>query len=177
MLNATVSGSFHRHMSRIYETVGSLTDAGVKVLSPADPRVVDHHGEFLFVASDLVRSIRLVQDRHIACISVSDFLWLVAPDGYVGTSAAVEIGAAIAAGVEVFCDSEVRDVTLQQYVRRVGNIAECIDVVRARPKLAGGQTNFLVDPVEKISEAQAVLEDLRLQFVRPERNNPISVER
>src|SRR5258708_39801180 len=101
MLTATVSGSFHRHMLNIYDTVGSLTEAGVKVLSPADPRVVDYRGEFLFVASDRLRSIRLVQDRHFSCIAASDFLWLVAPDGYVGTSAAMEIGIAVAAGVEI----------------------------------------------------------------------------
>jgi len=84
MLTATVSGSFHRHLTAIYTAVGELREAGVDVLSPADPRVVDHIGEFLFVASDRLRSIHLVQDRHLECIANSSFLWLVAPDGYVG---------------------------------------------------------------------------------------------
>jgi hypothetical protein len=76
MLTATVSGSFHRHLVGIYTAVGDLRAAGVNVLSPSDPRVVDHLGEFLFVASDRVRSIRLVQDRHLQCIGASTFLWL-----------------------------------------------------------------------------------------------------
>jgi hypothetical protein len=67
-LNVTVSGSFRRAMSAVQDAVYRLTDAGALVLSPADPRVVDEFGEFLFVASDRVRAIRLVQSRHLAAI-------------------------------------------------------------------------------------------------------------
>jgi hypothetical protein len=73
-LKATVSGSFHRHMPAIYDAVGELRARNVTVLSPSDPRVVDNLGEFLFVASDKLRSIRLVQDRHLQAIRASDFL-------------------------------------------------------------------------------------------------------
>ena len=41
MLFATVSGSFHRHLHAISSAVADLTALGVKVLSPADPRIVD----------------------------------------------------------------------------------------------------------------------------------------
>src|SRR5580700_10490514 len=109
MLNVTVSGSFHRHMPAIYEAVGELRALGVNVLSPSDPRIVDHIGEFLFVASDRLRSIRLVQDRHLAAIRASDFLWVVCPDGYTGPSTSLEIGTAIALGVPVFSTSAALD--------------------------------------------------------------------
>ncbi len=59
-LAVTVSGSFHRHMTMIGAAVQELASLGVRVLSPADPRVVAAQGEFLFVASDPVRSVRLV---------------------------------------------------------------------------------------------------------------------
>src|SRR4051812_2224864 len=102
MVTATVSGSFHRFMIEIEEAVRSLSEIGVKVVSPADPRIVDAIGEFLFVASDRVRSIRMVQDRHLDAIAGSDFVWLVAPDGYVGQSASMELGFAVANGVPIF---------------------------------------------------------------------------
>ena len=44
MLTAAVSGSFHRHMPAIYTAVGELRALGVKVVSPEDPRIVDHIG-------------------------------------------------------------------------------------------------------------------------------------
>ena len=81
MLKASVSGSFHRHMPAIYDAVGGLRALGVEVLSPSDPRVVDHLGEFLFVASDKLRSIKLVEDRHLEAIRASDFLWVCALTG------------------------------------------------------------------------------------------------
>src|ERR1700686_4162645 len=98
-LRAAVSGSFHRHMEAITRAVHELAALSVRVLSPADPRIVAAQGEFLFVASDRIRSVRLVQDRHLESIRAADFLWLVCPDGYVGSSASMEIGYAAAAAV------------------------------------------------------------------------------
>ena len=126
MLTATVSGSFHRHLTEICTAVGELREVGVSVLSPSDPRVVDHLDEFLFVASDRVRSIRLVQDRHLQCIGASTFLWLVAPDGYLGSSASMEIGYAIARNRPIFCANAPSDATLKQYVRVVPGIHAAI---------------------------------------------------
>ena len=105
MIRASVSGSFHRHMSAIYTAVHELRAAGVDVLSPSDPRVVDFFGEFLFVASDRLRSVKLVQNRHFEAIRSSDFLWVVSPDGYTGPSTSAEIGAAHVLGVPVFSPS------------------------------------------------------------------------
>jgi len=64
-------------MTAIYQAVTELDDFGVSVLSPADPRVVEQIGEFVFVASDKVRSIKMVEDRHLECLRASDFCgWL-----------------------------------------------------------------------------------------------------
>jgi hypothetical protein len=122
VLNVTISGSFHRHLAQIEADVLECRELGVQVLSPADPRVVGAVGAFLFVASDPVRSVRLVQDKHLEAIRASDFLWLVTPDGYVGQSASLELGFAIAAGVPILSTSVPDDLTLRQYVGIVPNL-------------------------------------------------------
>jgi hypothetical protein len=155
MIRATVSGSFRRHMNAISTAVQELADLRVKVLSPADPRVVDSFADFLFVASDRVRSVRLVQDRHIESIRASDFLWLVAPDGYVGQSASMEIGFAVAAGVQIFGRDLPRDLTLRQYVTRVQTPSEVLRSIRPAANAAQG---FLIDPHASIEEAHTILE-------------------
>src|ERR1035438_3372174 len=119
MLTGAVSGSFHRHMGVITAAVHELASLSIRVLSPADPRVVAHQGEFLFVASDRVRSVRLVQDRHLESIRAADFLWLICPDGYVGQSASMEVGFAAAIGVPIFSTHAPSDLTLRQYVNTV----------------------------------------------------------
>ena len=159
MLKATVSGSFHRHLGAVQLAVDELLDAGVKVLSPADPRVVDARGEFLFVASDRVRSIRLVQDRHLECVRRSDFLWLVAPDGYVGQSASMELGFAIASQIPVYCEHLPADLTLRQYVQRVPSLWFVLDRHEAHPRAERPDT-FLIDPHASIGEAHDVLDRL-----------------
>ena len=159
MLRATVSGSFHRHMCAIYEAVGDLRLRGVEVLSPSDPRVVDHVGEFLFVASDRLRSIKLVQDRHLEAIRASDFLLVVCPDGYTGASTSGEIMAAAVLGVPVFSLSPASDITLGQYVRAVHDIAEIPSLIGSRARVAHGG-HVLLDPERSIDAAMDSLQKL-----------------
>ena len=165
MLTAAVSGSFHRHMEAITRAVHELAALSVRVLSPADPRVVAHQGEFLFVASDRLRSVRLVQDRHLESIRAADFLWLICPDGYVGQSASMEIGYAAGAGVPIFATREPSDLTLREYVTVVPTLSEVVRSVenRARPRRWEG---LLIDPRASVEEAHDTLERVRDALTR-----------
>jgi hypothetical protein len=156
MLTATVSGSFHRFMAEIERAVHTLARLQVKVVSPEDPRVVDSAGEFLFVASDRVRSIRMVQDRHLEAIAASDFLWLVCPDGYVGQSASMELGFAVANGVPVFATALPADLTLRHYVQKVLNIESVL--ARIRTSRRDRPAAFLINPHASIETAHELLE-------------------
>jgi hypothetical protein len=167
-LRATVSGSFRRHMAAVQEAVYALTDAGAEVLSPADPRVVDSFGEFLFVASDRLRTVRVVQSRHLAAIKASDLLWLVTPDGYVGPSAAMELGVAMMGGVPVYCDTPPDDLTMRQFVAVVSNVSEALTKVRLG---ATGQDHYagpgvLLDPDQAVEEGHAHLEAIRRMLLQ-----------
>lgn len=160
-IRVTVSGSFHRGMDEIQSAVGMLIDAGVTVLSPADPRIVDSFGDFFFVASDRRRTIKTVQDRHLAAISASDFVWLIAPEGYVGISGAMEVGAAVNQGVPVFGSTPPNDLTLRQYVSVVPSVIQAISIIlmgssrRHPPGLLldpNGGAERLHDRVDRIRE-------------------------
>ena len=164
-LKATVSGSFHRHMEVIAAAVQDLASLSIRVLSPADPRVVAYQGEFLFVASDRVRSVRLVQDRHLESIRAADFLWLVCPDGYVGQSASMEVGFAAAVGVPIFSTHAPSDLTLRQYVTTVPTLAEALRTVAtdSRPRRKEG---MLIDPHASVEEAHHILERVEALLTR-----------
>lgn len=166
MITAAVSGSFHRHMEAITRAVYEFASQGVRVLSPADPRVVAAQGEFLFVASDPVRSVRLVQDRHLDCIRAASFLWLECPDGYVGQSASMEIGFAAGAGIPIFATSAPIDLTLREYVRIVSSTTEAVALAHAldRPKPIEG---LLIDPHASIQQVQETLEKIEEALTRP----------
>ena len=149
-------------MPDVQSVVERFTDSGVLVLSPSDPRVVDSFGDFVFVASDQVRRLRTVQARHLAAIAASDLLWLVAPDGYVGQSAAMEIGFAVAHKVPIFCASVPTDLTLRQWVVSVPSEADAVRRVRqttSRP--AGPEVSLLLDPLPSIEASHVDLEVVR----------------
>jgi hypothetical protein len=165
MLNATVSGSFHRHMGAITTAVHELAALSVRVLSPADPRIVAEQGDFLFVASDPVRSVRLVQDRHLECISAANFLWLVCPDGYVGQSASMEIGYAAAVGVPILATQTPTDLTLRQYVKIVPTLAAAVRMVAASPHRRRPE-GILIDPHASIEEAHHILDKIGTVLTR-----------
>ena len=156
-LKAAVSGSFHRHMVAIGAAVEELSSHSIRVLSPADPRVVAAHGEFLFVASDRVRSLRLVQDRHLESIRTADFLWLVCPDGYVGQSASMEVGFAAAAGVPVFSTRAPGDLTLREYVVIVPTLLEAVRKIEISSPFRRRE-GILIDPHASVEEAHEILE-------------------
>lgn len=163
--SAAVSGSFHRHMEAITWAVRELATLSVRVLSPADPRIVAAQGEFLFVASDRVRSVRLVQDRHLDSIRAADFLWLVCPDGYVGQSASMELGYAAAAGISIFATRAPSDLTLREYVTIVPTLSDALRRVEAisRPRRSEG---VLIDPHASVEEAHHILERIEAALTR-----------
>lgn len=165
-IRATVSGSFHRGLDDVQAVVASLVDAGVDVLSPADPRIVDAFGEFLFVASDRQRKIKTVQDRHLAAIGASHFVWFVAPDGYVGLSGALEIGSAVAQGVPIFSSTPPNDLTLRQYVSVVSSVREAVATVLTHMRDAS-VPGLLLDPDGAANRVHDHVERIRKHLLAP----------
>jgi hypothetical protein len=166
-MRAVVSGSFRRHLATIQETVEALTEAGVEVLSPADPRVVDEFGEFLFVASDRLRSIRAVQSRHLTSIKSADFVWLVDPDGYVGQSASMEIGFAIACGTPILTQSAPNDLTLRQYVSTVSSITDALRSLAERGGSRADSPTLIVDPPHVATQLHLAIDQLERRLTGP----------
>lgn len=162
MVKATVSGSFHRHMTPIAEAVQNLQALGVEVLSPSDPRVVDQDGDFLFVASDKLRSRKLVEDRHLEAIRASDFLWVVCPDGYTGASTSGEILAAHVLGKPVYASTAALDITIGDYVTKVASITEAIGRTRMLNR-AQYVPHALLAP-ERLSFVAEQMDDLRFHL-------------
>jgi hypothetical protein len=152
-------------MEGITAAVRELAAHDVRVLSPADPRIVAQQGEFLFVASDPVRSVRLVQDRHLESIRAANFLWLVCPDGYVGQSASMEVGYAAAVGVPIFATQAPGDLTLRQYVKIVPTLAVAVSMIASSPQRRRSE-GILIDPRASVEKAHYILDRIGAALTR-----------
>lgn len=110
-LHATVSGSFRKHLAEIKKAVRALQDAGVQVLSPDVFRTVRDNGDFVYLEGDS-GSPSDVEMEHLKAICASDFLYVVNPKGYVGTSSAFEMGFARASRIPIYCQEKPADSVL-----------------------------------------------------------------
>lgn len=96
-------GSFHRATERLRQTFDVL-GAQYRLLSPHAVEWIDPRAEFVRAPSESDEPACEIEGRHLAAVRAADFVWLHCPDGYVGTSAAMEVGYAHAIGVPVITD-------------------------------------------------------------------------
>lgn len=124
---ATLTGSFHRDPKGLERDYRELALAQCQILSPRsldfeDPSV-------LFVRHSVERQdpVRLIEQHHLQAIALSDFLWVHAPEGYVGTSGAMEIGYALAKGVPVYSSELPQDPMLKSFITKVPSVFAAIE--------------------------------------------------
>lgn len=142
-LNVVMCGSFRRERVALAAT-HRLLAARFRLLSPRSVDFVDPDADFVRLDDEVGESVASIEDRHLAAIRDADFVWLVAPHGYIGRSAAMEVGHARALGVPVFTDAAVDDVTLGEYLQVVDGPLDVPEVLQSSPGdgLAGLQRYY-----------------------------------
>lgn len=131
-LSVVLCGSFRRDPNGLAQAHAELSSA-FNLLSPVSVQFVDGNAEFVRLPHELDEDTAVIEDRHLAAVTSADFVWLHCPDGYVGTSAAMEIGHARALGIPIFASSAPSDQTLREYVAVVSSASEATALVAAAP--------------------------------------------
>jgi hypothetical protein len=112
-LKCAVSGSFDKAKSEIDKVIDEFTDLGVTVLAPdkgwlyKPPTRIYQPNIHRSLPSEIGMSPRQIEDSFLDAVRNSDFLYVIAPSGYVGTMVAIEIGAAITCGVPVYSQEQI----------------------------------------------------------------------
>ncbi len=118
LLTCVISGSFERFKPLIDDTHRELKSYGVDVLEP--PLGPVRVGKLYIPTGEEVRrygdtsrpvwpldgevdlSIRGIEDRFLAALGRASFAYLVAPGGYIGETAAFELGFGLGVGVLLY---------------------------------------------------------------------------
>jgi hypothetical protein len=131
MLKVTISGSYRKHFERLVEAKQAFEALGVRVLRP--------HAERIDVAeADLVRlegdpdDARQIQRAQLEAVGRSDLLYVVNPGGYIGTSAAMEIGHANRGGTPVITAEEPFEAAIGAVISAVGTPAQAVALISSR---------------------------------------------
>ncbi len=116
-MKCVVSGSFKKFYDGIIKTIEEFERCGAKVLSPKVSRIINAGEEFALLESDTTKNIKVLEKKHLDAIRESDFLYVYNPEGYIGTSATMEIGWALSLDKPVFSLQKPSDLVLAEFVK------------------------------------------------------------
>jgi NTP pyrophosphatase (non-canonical NTP hydrolase) len=123
----TLCGSFRKDAKGLTDAFQQLKDLRCRVLSPTSTGIELEKDGFVYMRGETADAPEAIEQRHLRAIQKSEFVWLHAPDGYVGLSAALEVGFACASGIPVFASQPIRDRTVAEFVKVVRSPAEAIE--------------------------------------------------
>jgi hypothetical protein len=116
-LRTVISGSYRKHLRELYELKQEIEKLGILVLSPIGSAALNPDEEFVFLDADPIHDKRLLQDSIFAKIRTSSFLVLANFDGYIGKAAVMEVGYALAFGLQILSIEPVEDPNIRPYAR------------------------------------------------------------
>lgn len=142
---AVLCGSYRRDRAGLKQAYEDLLAADCVIVSPASLAFVDDVNGFVMTREELGERPAAVEARHIEAIRAADFVWLHLPNGYIGPSAALEVGIAHTLSVPIYAVHAPQDVALSQFVTVVGTPAEAVELARASIRTPAGPLRDLQD--------------------------------
>lgn len=127
---AVLCGSYTRDRDGLFRIYDELVVTGCQVLSPR--RMQFDNAAFVRDIAEQGISPQAIEACHLSAICQADFVMLHAPDGYVGLSAAMEIGFATAQKCPVFSCTAPQDIVLRGLVKVVPSVYDVLCVVGLR---------------------------------------------
>jgi NTP pyrophosphatase (non-canonical NTP hydrolase) len=122
-LSVVLCGSFRRDVGGLADVYAAL-GRSFRVISPSSLEFVDREAAFVRLPGEAQLSDSQIEAKHLAAITGTDFVWLHAPEGYVGLSAALEIGHASALGIPIFARAAPAEPVLAGLVSLVASPLE-----------------------------------------------------
>jgi NTP pyrophosphatase (non-canonical NTP hydrolase) len=132
-LRAVLCGSYRRDREGLASAYEELRALGCDVLSPNAIDFVAEIDGFALLADELNHTPKDIELQHLDCMRQADFVWLHLADGYVGSSATLEIGFAHGLGIPVFSAAQPSDGILSSFVQVVSGPADaCVSARRGQ---------------------------------------------
>jgi nucleoside 2-deoxyribosyltransferase len=128
IIRCVLSGSFHKGRPELQSIYNELITCGCQVLSP---HRLDFGPEsetvFARDTAEVDLTEEAIEKHQLTSIKQSDFLWLHAPNGYVGLSAAFEIGYAVANKIPIFAEVEISEPVFKPFVQISTSVYKAIE--------------------------------------------------
>ena len=127
--DVVLSGTFRKDPNGLRLAYQHLKELGFNVLSPTNVSIETEEDGFVYMEGESRYSPEVIESRHLDAILRATFVWLHAPEGYVGTSGSLEVGFARAAGIPIYSQDEIRDPVLRQFVEKLTSPDDLLHVL------------------------------------------------
>lgn len=104
-INVALCGSFRKDINGLKEIFIKLKDFYFNVITPTNIDIMNEKDGFVFMRGETCFTPEDIEKYHLLNILKADFIWLFAPDGYIGYTALSEIGFAKSIGKKIFSES------------------------------------------------------------------------
>ncbi|WP_204327980.1 hypothetical protein [Streptomyces aureoverticillatus] len=122
-MRTVISGSYGKHFDKMLEVKNFLQGHGIVVQAPVSEGIVDGTQDtFILLDEDPVEDPRTLQDSVFAKIRNSTFIVVANVDGYIGKAAVLEMGYAVALGIQILTLEPVEDPNLGVYTRPLAEV-------------------------------------------------------
>lgn len=120
-----IVGSYTRGVDGLRLAYQELVLGGCQVLSP---RGTEFNGEkFARLPGESFLSEEEIERSHLSALALSDFIWLHAPDGYVGNSGLFELGFAVAHQKHIFARNNIKnEAALSQFIEQADSVFDVL---------------------------------------------------
>lgn len=161
-LRTAVCGSYTKYEDMLEKDLSEFPECGVQVLSPKSARIDSVHDGFAHLQGDVSRNTRATEDGHLDAISKSDFVWIMNRDGYLGLSAAFEMGFAHAKGVPIFSRTKLANDPLGSYAEVAGRPRTVEKFLRQARTTKAFASTILLNPTLALSELAGHVDAMRV---------------
>ena len=137
-IRCVLHGSFSRHIAEIQRVQRLFTSVGVEVLAPKIGELTSEDNGFALFADEAGKDPRLIELEYLhnlKRLGSDGFSYFVNPGGYIGKSAAYELGIAQLANVRCFFQEKLDDHPAYQHGNSVWKAENLADYIYAHGSL------------------------------------------
>lgn len=118
-LDIVLCGTYRKDIEGLRRAFEELKDLGFNVLSPSNLDIIKEKNGFVYMQGEETQTAERLELKHLDAIERARLVWLHAPEGYVGPTAALELGFAKASGIPVFATCAPVDEAFRSFVKVV----------------------------------------------------------
>lgn len=148
-------GTFRKEQEKLKQLYERLCK-DFDVLCPKSVDFVETAADFVKAHHELNDGIVTIEERLLKAMRDADFVWLFAPGGYVGLSAAFEIGNAHSLGIPIYTDETPSDPLIGKMIT---DVVKSPDDVQERVHKPGHGINGLQSYYARVSKRRGWAEE------------------